>query len=84
MPKVLPVDVLKRTMVRDAQLPEQLVEVPTIVSFLELNVDNPVPRGGDGGGLHGFLPGRNSVREKEMPEAEASPRNSIDRRVNTS
>ena len=45
---------------------EQLVEVPTIVSFSSLqriaeqNVDIPVVGGsGTGGGLSGFLPGQN-------------------------
>ena len=32
VPKILPMDVPMRTMVREAQLAEQLVEVPTIVS----------------------------------------------------
>ena len=61
VPKILPVDVPMRTVVRDTQLAEQLVEMPTIVSFsslhgpVEQNVDVPVPhgrggRGGRGGG----------------------------------
>ena len=62
VPKILPDDVPMRTALRDTQLTEQLVEVPTIVSFsslqrtLELNVDIPVPgRGGWSSGLQGFL-----------------------------
>ena len=56
-----------RTAVRDTQLAEQLVEVPTIVSWsllqlsMELNVDIPVPgRGGRIAGLQGFLPEQSS------------------------
>ena len=60
VPKILPVDVPLRTSVREPQLVEQLFEVPTIVSFLELNVDIPVVGvSGTGGGLSGFLPGQN-------------------------
>ena len=60
-----------RAVLRDPQLVEQLVEVPTIVSFASLlflqvmqwiaeqNVDIPVVGGrGAGGGLSGFLPGQ--------------------------
>ena len=51
------------------QLVEQLVEVPTTVSYsslfqrtVEQNVDNPVAGGsGTGGGLSGFLSGQNSA-----------------------
>ena len=53
VPKILPEDVPTRAVLRDPQLAEQLVEVPTIVSYswlqlrLEQNVDIPVPgRGG--------------------------------------
>ena len=48
VPKILPVDVPMRTAVRDTQLAEQLVEVPTIVSLSSLqriaeqNVDIPI------------------------------------------
>ena len=51
---------------RHAQIAEQLVEVPTILSFASLQqqtaeriIDIPVPRGhggSGGGGLHGFSP----------------------------
>ena len=65
VPKILPVDVPLRTSVREPQLVEQLVEVPTIISFSSLqriaeqNVDIPVVGGsGTGGGLSGFLPGQ--------------------------
>ena len=61
VPKILPDDVPLRTGARDTQLAEQLVEVPTIVSysllqlFMEQNVDIPVPgRGGRFAGLQGF------------------------------
>ena len=64
VPTFLPEDVSLRTAVREPQLVEQLVEVPTIVSWsllqqiMEQNVDIPVvDRGsGAGGGLSGFLP----------------------------
>ena len=52
---------------RPPQTAEQLVEVPTIISFsslqsVEPNIDIPVPRvrGGGGGGLPGFRPGQGS------------------------
>ena len=53
---------------RPPQTAEQLLEVPTVVSFsslqrsVELNIDIPVPqvRGGGGGGLQGFRPGQGS------------------------
>ena len=60
----------RRRRVRFAeQTAEQLVEVPTIVSYsslhglVEQNVDIPVPHGRDrvGGGLLGFLPGQSST-----------------------
>ena len=58
VPKILPEDVPFRPVLRDTQLVEQLVEVPTIVSFsslqrtVEQNVDIPVVGGsGAGGGL---------------------------------
>ena len=66
VPKVLPEDVPVRTAVRDSQLAEHLVEVPTIVSFssrqriVEQIVDIPVVGVcGTGGGLSVFLPGQN-------------------------
>ena len=63
-----------RAVLRATQLAEQLVEVPTIISYpmiallhallaqrtVEQNVDIPaVGGGGTGGGLPGFLPGQN-------------------------
>ena len=61
VPKILPDDVPLRTAVRDPQLAEHLVEVPTIVSFsllqriMEQNVDIPVAgHGGRFVGLQGF------------------------------
>ena len=57
-----------RTLVPDPQLTEQLVEVPTIVSYswlqlrMEQTVDIPVPgRGGRSSGLQGFFPGQGST-----------------------
>ena len=68
VPKISPEDVSMRTAVRAPQLAEQLVEVPTIVSWsllkfiMEQNVDIPVPgRGGGISGLQGFLPGQSST-----------------------
>ena len=61
VPKILLDDVPVRTPVRDTQLAEQLVEVPTIISYssllrtVEQHVDIPVPRrGGRHPGLQGF------------------------------
>ena len=78
VPKIVPVDVPLRTSVREPQLAEQLVEVPTIVSFSSLqriaeqHVDIPVPgRGGRISGLQGFPPGQSSTvlpREERISE----------------
>ena len=63
VPKIILENILVRTMVRQPQLAEQLVEVPTIVSFsslqriMEQNVDIPVSGGGGRlAGLQGFPP----------------------------
>ena len=71
VPKILLDDVPMRTVLRDAQLAEQPVEVPTIVSFsslqrtMEQHVDIPVPRrGGRNAGLQGFLPGQSSTASR--------------------
>ena len=68
VPKIFPEDVPMRAVLRDPQLAEQLVEVPTIVSYswlqlrMEQTVDIPVPgRGGRSSGLQGFLPGQGST-----------------------
>ena len=68
VPKILLDDVPMRAGLRDTQLVEHLVEVPTIVSYswlqlrMEQNVDIPVPgRGGRISGLQGFLPGQSST-----------------------
>ena len=68
VPKILPLDVLMRAALRDTQLVEQLVEVPTTVSYssfqrtVEQHVDIPVPDGGGRlSGLQGFLPGQSST-----------------------
>ena len=63
MPKILPDEVPMRTAVRDTQLAEQLVVVPTpvlysslLVRIVEQNVDIPfLGGGGRFAGLHGFL-----------------------------
>ena len=68
MPKILPLDVPMRAALRVIQLVEQLVEVPTTVSYsslqrtVEQHVDIPVPgRGWRSCGLQGFLPGQSST-----------------------
>ena len=68
VPKILPHDIPPRRGCRDAQLVEQLVEVPTTVSCsslqrtVEQHVDIPVPGGGGSvSGLHGFLPRQRST-----------------------
>ena len=68
VPKIS-LDVIPRgTLVPEPQLAEQLVEVPTTVSFSSLQrtveqlVDIPVPSGGSSvPGLHGFLPRQRST-----------------------
>ena len=74
MPKILPEDVSLRTAVREPQLAEQLVEVPTIVSWsllqliMKQNADSPVVGGsGAGGGLSGFLPGQHFCTFLRLP-----------------
>ena len=69
MPKILPHEVPPRRLCRDTQLAEQLVEVPTIVSYsllqliMEQNADIPVPlgRGGRNAGLQGSPPEQSST-----------------------
>ena len=68
MPKILPLDVPMRAALRVTQLVEQLVEVPTTVSYssllrtVEQLVDIPVPGGGGpSSGLQGFLPRQRST-----------------------
>ena len=69
VPKILPHDVPPRRLCRDTQLAEQLVEVPTIVSYsllqliMEQNADSPVPlgRGGRHAGLQGSPPEQSST-----------------------
>ena len=69
VPKILPHDIPPRRWCRDMQLVEQLVEVPTPVSYsslfqqtVEQLVDIPVPGGGGpSSGLQGFLLGQRST-----------------------
>ena len=75
VPKIFPEDVPMRAVLRDPQLSEQLVEVPTIVSFsllqliMEQSVDIPVPdRGVRIAGIQGFLPGQSSTALHVSPE----------------
>ena len=66
VPKIFIDELSVRTPVREPQLAEQLVDVPTIISFsslqriVEQNVDVPVPRGGVRD-LQGFPPGQAST-----------------------
>ena len=66
VPKIFIERIPPRTSVREPQLADQLVEVPTIVSFsslqriVEQTVDVPVPRGGVRG-RQGFLRGQSST-----------------------
>ena len=68
VPKILPFDVPMRTAARVTQLAEQLVEVPTIISYssvqrtVEQHVDIPVPGGGGTiSGLQGFSSGQSTT-----------------------
>ena len=68
VPKILPFDVPLRAALRATQLLEQLVEVPTIISYsslqqtVEQHVDIPVPGGrGPSSGLQGFSSGQSST-----------------------
>ena len=75
VPKIVLDDVPERTAVRDTHLAEQLVEVPTIISFSSLRrateqfVDIPVPRrGGQHPGLQGFPPRQSSNSDAFLQE----------------
>ena len=82
VPKIYTEDVPVRAVLRDTQLVDQLVEVPTIVSYaslaflqvmqrtVEQNVDIPAVGGiGTGGGLSGFLPGQSySMTAEQMKD----------------
>ena len=75
VPKIVPEDV------SEPQLVEQLVEVPTVVSWsmlqqiMEQNVDIPAVGGsGAGGGLSGFLPGQNYSMTAEQIGDNPVPR----------
>ena len=86
VPKISTEDVPMRAVLRDPQLAEQLVEVPTIISFpmiallhalleqrtVEQNVD--IPAVGGSGGLSGFLPGQNySMTAEQIRSTRFSP-----------
>ena len=77
VPKILLHDVPPRRLCRDTQLAEQLVEVPTIVSYslsqliMEQNVDIPVPGGGGRiAGLQGSPPQQSSTAALSSAERE--------------
>ena len=82
VPKIITEDVLMRAVLRATQLAEQVVEVPTKISFpmiallhalleqrtVEQNVDIPAVGGsGSGGGLSGFLPGQTAEQIVDNP-----------------
>ena len=58
VPKISQDSIPQRTVLRSAQMAEQLVELPTFAVFVEQTVDIPVQVGGADfrGDLHGFLP----------------------------
>ena len=73
VPKIFIERTPPRTSVREPQLAEQLVEVPTIVSFsslqriMEQTVDIPVPQGGGRhADLQGFLRGQSSTGVEQI------------------
>ena len=82
VPKIITGDVHMRAVLRATQLVEQLVEVPTIISYsmisllhalleyrqrtVEQNVDNPVPRPDVAGDLQGFPRGQGSTAFSEQ------------------
>ena len=87
--KIITEDVPMRAVLRATQLAEQLVEVPTIISFpviallhallaqwtVEQNVDIPAVCGsGTGGGVSGFLPGQNYSMTAEQIVDNPVPR----------
>ena len=85
VPKILPLDVPMRAALRVTQLVEQLVEVPTTVSYsslqrtVEQHVDIPVPGGGgSSSGLQGFLPRQRST---ESPSRKRISERSVEQIV---
>ena len=61
VPKIIIEDIPTRSSVPEPQIAEQLVEVPTILTFLKQIVDNPFPHGGGRRRLQGLFPGQNST-----------------------
>ena len=91
VPKIHTEDVPMRAVLRATQLAEQLVEVPTILSYaslsflqvmqriVEQNVDIPaVGGGGTGGGFRGFLPGQAYSLTAEQIVDNPVPRRGFD------
>ena len=75
VPKILLEDIPLRRLCREQQMAEQLVEVPTVISYsslqrtMEQHVDIPVPGGGGrNAGLQGFLPGQSSTAQLAFQE----------------
>ena len=71
VPKILIDELSVRTPAREPQLAEQLVEVPTIVSFSSLQRIVEQNAGFSGGGLQDFLPGQ-SLSSSSHDPARAS------------
>ena len=81
VPKIFLDDIPARRLCREPQLVEQLVEVPTVISYSSLrrtmvqHVDIPVPRrGGRSTGLQGFLPGQSSTASSSSSKKRISER----------
>ena len=68
VPKIITEDVPMRAVLRATQLAEQLVEVPTIISFPLIALCRT------GGGLSGFLPGQNYSMTAEQIVDNPVPR----------
>ena len=92
VPKLYTEDVPMRAVLRATQLAEQLVEVPTIISYpmiallhallaqrtVEQNVDIPAVGGGGTVGFPGFLPGQNYSMTAEQIVDNPVPRRGFD------
>ena len=89
MPKISSPSAAGRSAHREPQSVEQLVEVPTLLTFsfiqqltAEQSVDIPVPRTRAGGGLHGFHPGTCSSQRSEVQNVDIPVPRARDNRGN--
>ena len=85
VPKISTLSRCPRTVLSVPQTAEQLMEVPTIISFsslreiVEQNVDIPVPHGRVGdGGLLGFHPGQSSTAKSGADHRSVSAEQIVD------